>query len=221
MFALVTSRVLLYALLLFGAAGTLDWPAGWLFIALYTGQLLITDVRLAQIDPDLARERRAPGKATAPPAWDRRFLLVSALFGPAWMILMAFDAVRFGWSRLPTLAALPGAGLIILGTYVCFVALRTNRFASLIVRLQPDRGQRVVDKGPYAKVRHPIYLGAFLTALGTPLVLGSAWGLVGSGVLILLTSRRAVLEEHFLADQLPGYRAYLARVRWRLLPGLF
>ena len=221
MLALVVGRTLFYAILLFGAAGTLDWPAGWLFLALYAGQMLLTDVRLAQLDPELAQERRMPGKATSPPPWDRRFLMLSALLGPLWMILMGFDAVRFSWSRLPVALAVPGAVLMLLGAWISYAGLRANRFASLIVRLQPDRGQHVVDTGPYARVRHPIYAGAFLTALGAPLVLGSAWGLIGSGLLILLTARRAVLEERFLADQLPGYRAYAARVRWRVVPGLF
>jgi protein-S-isoprenylcysteine O-methyltransferase Ste14 len=221
MLALVVGHIAFYAILLFGGAGTLDWPAGWLFLAFYGGHLALTDVRLAQLDPDLAQERRTPGKATRPAPWDRRFLTVSAVLGPVWMVFMAFDAVRFGWSRLPILVALPGAALMVLGTCFSYAGLRANRFASVLVRLQPDRGQHVIDQGMYAKVRHPIYLGAFLIALGAPLILGSAWGLIGSAVLIILTSRRAVLEERFLADQLPGYRAYLARVRWRVLPGLF
>jgi protein-S-isoprenylcysteine O-methyltransferase Ste14 len=213
--------VLFYALLLFGGAGTLHWRGGWLFLALYAGQLLLTDVVIDRLDPELGRERRIAGKATAAPRWDRRFLLVSALVAPIWMVLMAFDAVRFGWSHLPAAAVWPGAALILTGSIVCYAGLRANRFASPIVRIQPDRGQQVVDRGPYAVVRHPIYTGAFLTALGAPLVLGSAWGLIGSIVLIGLTLRRAVLEERFLGEKLPGYRAYAARVRWRLIPGLF
>ena len=221
MLPLVMGHLLFYAILLFGGAGRLNWHAAWVFLALYSGQLTVNDLRLAQLDPELARERRMPGKATAPPRWDRRYLLISALFGPAWTLLMAFDAGRFGWSRLPVVAALPGVLLMMLGTYVSYASLRANHFASTIVRLQPDRGQHVVDGGPYAYVRHPIYAGAALSALGVPLVLGSAWGLIGSGLLIALTARRAVLEERFLAERLPGYRGYAARVRWRMVPGLF
>jgi protein-S-isoprenylcysteine O-methyltransferase Ste14 len=221
MLPLVIGHLLFYALLLFAGAGRLDWLAAWVFLALYCGQLIVTDLRLAQLDPELARERRTPGKATAPPRWDRRYLMISALFGPAWMLLMAFDAGRFGWSKLPAVACLPGTLLMMLGKYIAYAGLRANRFASTIVRLQSDRGQHVVDGGPYGLVRHPIYAGAFLSALGAPLVLGSAWGLIGSGLLIALTARRAVLEERFLSEQLPGYRDYAARIRWRVVPGLF
>src|ERR1700749_3844472 len=92
--ALVTARVLFYALLLFGGAGTLHWRGGGIFLALYAGQLLLTDVVIDRLDPDLGRERRIAGKAAAAPAWDRRFLLVSALVAPIWMVLMACDTVR-------------------------------------------------------------------------------------------------------------------------------
>ena len=210
-----------YVLLLFGGAGTIDWPRGWAFLALYAIQMLLGDLWLAKVDPDLVAERRRPGRDTSPPAWDRQFLIASALIGPSWILFMALDAGRFGWSQLPLAAAIAGGALMLLGTWIAYAGLRANHFASIIVRLQPDRGHHVVDQGPYARVRHPIYAGAFLTAIGAPLVLGSAWGLLGSVVLIALTSRRAILEERFLIDQLPGYRDYAARIRWRIVPGLF
>ena len=134
--ALVIARVLFYALLLFGGAGTLRWPNGWIFLALYAGQLFLTDVLVNRLDPELGRERRMPGNATAPPGWDRRFLLVSALIAPVWMVLMAFDSVRFGWSHLPGAAVWPGAALILIGSLICYAGLRANRFASPIVRIQ-------------------------------------------------------------------------------------
>jgi protein-S-isoprenylcysteine O-methyltransferase Ste14 len=218
---IVIVHLCFYALLLFGGAGTLRWPAGWAFLALYAIQMLVMDLWLLRVDPDLVQERRRPGRATAAPDWDRRFLIISAFFGPSWILLMALDAGRFGWSHLPLAAALVGGVLMLLGTYLAFAGARANHFASIIVRLQPDRGHHVVDQGPYALVRHPIYAGAFLTALGAPLVLGSGWGLVGSAMLIALTGRRAVLEERFLIDQLPGYRDYARRVPWRIIPGLF
>ena len=217
----VVIHLCFYALLLFGGAGTVRWPAGWAFLALYAAQMLLLDVWLARRDPGLVAERRRPNRRPGPPAWDRRFLLVSAIAGPAWMIFMALDAGRFGWSHLPVELAPVGAVSMMLGTWIAYAGLRANHFASVIVRMQPDRGHRLVDRGPYAVVRHPIYAGAFLTTFGTPLVLGSAWGLIGSAMLALLTARRAVLEEQFLADGLPGYRDYAARVRWRVIPWLF
>jgi protein-S-isoprenylcysteine O-methyltransferase Ste14 len=219
--AMVLIHLGFYALVLFGGAGTIDWPRGWAFLGFYAIQMLLCDLWLVKLDPDLVAERRRPGRDTSSPPWDRRFLIASALIGPTWIVFMALDAGRFGWSELPLAAAIAGGGLMLLGTWISYAGLRANHFASIIVRLQPDRGHHVVDQGPYARVRHPIYAGAFLTALGAPLVLGSAWGLIGSAALILLTARRAVLEERFLGDELPGYRGYAARVRWRIIPGLF
>ena len=210
-----------YALVLFGGVGTLRWPAGWAFLALYAIQMLTLDLWLARRDPSLVAERRRPGRSPGPPVWDRRFLIVSAVVGPAWMLLMALDAGRFGWSHLPAGLAPVGAASMLLGTWIAYTGLRANHFASIIVRIQPERGHHLVEHGPYAVVRHPIYTGAFLTALGAPLVLGSAWGLIGSAVLILLTARRAVMEERFLCKELAGYRRYMSRTRWRILPWLF
>src|SRR5882724_10856716 len=127
MLTVVITHLLFYAVLLFAGAGTLAWPAAWLFLALYAGQMIVNDLRMAQLDPELARERRLPGTATAPPNWDRRFLVAGALIGPAWMLLMALDAGRFGWSRLPLGAALPGAALMLLGTFIAYAGLRANR----------------------------------------------------------------------------------------------
>ncbi len=217
----VVIHLCFYALLLFGGAGRIDWPSGWLFLALYATQMLIIDLWLARRDPGLVAERRRPARTPGPPAWDRRFVIVSAVIGPAWMLFMALDAGRFGWSRLPAEAAPLGAAMLLLGTWIAYAGLRANHFASVIVRMQPDRGHRLVDRGPYAVVRHPIYTGAFLTAFGTPLVLGSAWGVIGSVVLTLLTGRRAVLEERFLCKELAGYRGYVGRVRWRIIPWLY
>jgi protein-S-isoprenylcysteine O-methyltransferase Ste14 len=220
MIAFVIGHLAFYAALLFAAAGNLFWLAGWAFLGLYAVQLLVNDVLLERRDPGLAEERRLPGRATVPPAWDRRFMISSAVISPLWTVFMALDAERFGWSQLPPAIAVAGGVLMLTGTGIAYASLRANHYASTIVRIQPDRGQHVVDTGPYARIRHPIYAGAMINALGMPLVLGSAWGLIGAGLLIGLTARRALLEDRFLRAQLPGYEAYAGRVRWHLIPGL-
>jgi protein-S-isoprenylcysteine O-methyltransferase Ste14 len=210
-----------YSALLFAAAGTARWPAGWAFLGLYAIHLLINDVWLAGRDPGLAAERRSPGRATLPPKWDARYMVVSAIFAPAWLVFMAIDSKRFGWSHLSSAAALAGAALMLLGTFLIYASLCANHYASAIVRIQEDRGQNVVTIGPYAHVRHPMYAGTMLNVFGMPLVLGSAWGLVGAALLISLIACRTVLEDNYLRNKLAGYQAYVASVPWRLIPKLF
>jgi protein-S-isoprenylcysteine O-methyltransferase Ste14 len=99
--------------------------------------------------------------------------------------------------------------------------VRENSFAAPVVKVQAERGHRVIDTGPYAFVRHPMYSGAVLYFAGIALLLGSWWGLILSSVFFVLFSIRAAIEERALIDGLPGYADYLARVRYRLVPGLW
>lgn len=98
-------------------------------------------------------------------------------------------------------------------------AMDANAFFSTVVRLQPERGQVVCDRGPYAVVRHPGYAGAALFELGSPLVLGSTWAAGPAAVAGMVLVVRTVLEDRVLRRDLAGYAAYAARVRWRLVPG--
>lgn len=131
---------------------------------------------------------------------------------------MSLDAARFGWSHVPLWLQALGALAIAFSMYIMFVIMRTNSFAVPVVKIQAERGQRVISDGPYAIVRHPMYSGALLLILGTPLLLGSWWGLALAPALILLFAVRAVMEERTLMAELPGYADYAARVRHRLVP---
>ncbi|MGE5388492.1 MAG: methyltransferase family protein [Hyphomicrobiales bacterium] len=93
-----------------------------------------------------------------------------------------------------------------------------NSFAAPVVRIQEERGQRIVMTGPYAIVRHPMYGGATLFLFGTPLLLGSAFGLVFASLLVVLLAIRSILEERALADRFPDYAAYREKVRYRFVP---
>jgi protein-S-isoprenylcysteine O-methyltransferase Ste14 len=105
--------------------------------------------------------------------------------------------------------------------YVSCLTFRSNSFAAPVVKIASERGHRVADSGPYAHVRHPMYAGALLFFIGTPLLLGSWYGLAAVPVLTVVLAARAVMEERMLADELPGYRDYAMRVRYRLIPGLW
>jgi protein-S-isoprenylcysteine O-methyltransferase Ste14 len=122
---------------------------------------------------------------------------------------------------MPLWLKVAGAAGVAFGLYMFHVVMRTNTFAAAVVKVQAERKHQVIDTGPYAYVRHPMYAGAIPLIVGTPLLLGSWHALAFSLILIALFALRAVLEEGTLRSELAGYDAYAARVRWRLLPGVW
>jgi protein-S-isoprenylcysteine O-methyltransferase Ste14 len=144
-------------------------------------------------------------------------------------LLLAFFAVylvagldhRFHWSSVPTWLLVAGYLLLSLGTLGSVWAYRVNKFAEPGVRIQRDRGHRVIDHGPYAIVRHPIYVSGLLLFVGTALALDSFWALIPIAVATLVLVVRTALEDRMLQTELEGYKEYAARVRYRLFPGVW
>ena len=99
--------------------------------------------------------------------------------------------------------------------------MRVNSFAAPLVKVQSERGHHVIDSGPYAWVRHPMYTGAIVFFIGIPLLLGSLWGLIASPLLAFMFAIRITIEERMLKAGLDGYADYTSRVRYRLLPGIW
>ena len=208
------------AVALFVPAGTLAWPGGWLFLVLFLAGAFGTMGWLKRRDPELYRERlRRFGEASDQPRWDKLFGLVMGVTWYAWIAAMGFEA-RGAVATSPVLLG-AGAAVMISGYLLAAASLAANSFAATVVRLQTERRQRVIDTGPYALVRHPMYTGSLAVHIGTALLLGARWGLLGLPVLAFLLGARAVLEERLLREGLSGYAEYTARVRWRLIPGLF
>jgi protein-S-isoprenylcysteine O-methyltransferase Ste14 len=207
--------------LLFVPAGTLAWPQAWVFMALFIGCSEATGLWLARRDPALLAARMtSPFSADQKPR-DRAIIAAIVAVFVFWLVFMALDARRFGWSGTPLWAQALGAALI-LGAFWGWVGvLEANSFAAVTVRLQQERGQTVVSSGPYAVVRHPMYAYALLLMLGAPLLLGSLWGLLGLALFLPLLAARTLGEEAMLIEGLPGYRDYAARVRFRLVPGVW
>jgi protein-S-isoprenylcysteine O-methyltransferase Ste14 len=214
----ITAWLAFMAVLLFGAAGTLRWAGGWWFL-LELGVLgLWVGLWLARTDPALLAERLKPIVQRQQSRWDRSFMACTGVVWVSWMILMGLDAGRFHWSAVPVWLSVTGAFGIFLCHYGCLHVFRANSFAAPVVKIQSDRGHTVSDTGPYAYVRHPMYAAAILFLAGTPLLLGSWWGLVCVPLLIAGLGYRAVREERVLAEQLEGYDGYAARVRYRFVP---
>jgi protein-S-isoprenylcysteine O-methyltransferase Ste14 len=208
-------------LVLFIPAGTMAWPQAWIFVALFTGCSLATAVWMGRTDPDLLAARmRSPMSADQKPR-DRVLMAVLLVVFWGWFVFIALDARRYGWSHVPVWAQVVGAALVVAAFAGWVGVLRANRFAAVDVRLQHERGQTVASTGPYAAVRHPMYAFAVLLMIGAPLLLGSLWGLLGLLLLMPLFALRALSEEAMLMEGLAGYRDYAAKVRFRLVPGVW
>ncbi|MDR3536406.1 MAG: isoprenylcysteine carboxylmethyltransferase family protein [Acetobacteraceae bacterium] len=213
--------VLLFGVPLFAGAGTLAWPEAWLLVALHALASIALTVRLWRHDPALLAERMKPLSQPDQPAWDRHLLRVFMGVFLVWLVAMGADAERFGWSRVPVAVEAGGAALQIAAYAIIDQTMRANTFLAPVVKIQRERGHRVISTGPYAIVRHPMYAGAVLLFVGMPLLLGSWWGLIGAAVMIAMLAVRCVREETVLRRDLPGYEDYIARVRYRFVPGIW
>jgi protein-S-isoprenylcysteine O-methyltransferase Ste14 len=205
--------------LMFGAAGTAAWPAGWAYLFATYGLGVPIGIALGRREPGLLRERLAGPYRGGQAVWDKVMVTVIMLVFFAWLAFMGLDAVRFRLSHVPLWVQCLGGLGGLCSVWAIYLALRENPFASQAVKLQ--RGQRVVSTGPYRVVRHPMYAGGILYFLSIPLLLGSWYGLALAPVLIALFAVRAVFEERNLMRELEGYRDYAAHVRYRLLPPLW
>jgi protein-S-isoprenylcysteine O-methyltransferase Ste14 len=200
---------------LFVPAGTVAWPAAWVFLGLlFTASLPIT-WWLLKYDPGLVEERL---RLRPELSWDKLFIASVIVFFFFWLILMPLDAVRFHWSRMPVELKTVGALLLLISLYISYLTMRENPYSSAVVRVQKDRGQTVISTGPYQYVRHPMYSGAALFFLGTALLLGSWYGVLCALVFSGLFAVRSVLEERLLRKELEGYEAYMTRVKYRFIP---
>ena len=207
--------------ILFLSAGTLDWPEAWVLLIGSGGLGLVSALIIARHDPQLIRERmRGPIQSKQKP-WDKVLLAVVMMLCIAMFVVAELDAVRYRTSHMPLWLEVLGAAGIALGIYIFHIVMRTNSYATAVVRIQDERGHQVISTGPYAFVRHPMYSGAILYFLGIALLLGSWYAVAIAAVLVALFGLRAVWEENTLIDELPGYAVYAQRVRYRLIPSIW
>ena len=208
----------IYAAVLFVPAGDWRWTSGWLFLALLMGYVGYQSYYTYKHDPGLAEERR---RSTWPErGWDRA--IISVLY-PALIATIVVPCLdhRFGWSDLPLWLQALGFGLIAASFWAIFLVMRENSFLSASVRIQEERGHKVITTGPYALVRHPMYVASAGFCLGIPLALDSIYGLVPGLLSIAMLVLRTVIEDRTLHAELEGYPEYAAKTRYRLVPGLW
>jgi protein-S-isoprenylcysteine O-methyltransferase Ste14 len=217
----IALMLIVFAAILFGAAGTLDWPSGWAFLGLFGVLGVSISLWLAKADPDLLAERMKSPIQRGQKPWDRLFLGGLSVVYFAWLALMGLDARRMAWSDVPLWVQVLGALLVVFSYLGIAWVFRVNSFAAPVIKMQADRHQTVISTGPYAFVRHPMYAFALWQFIGMPLMLGSWWGLAVVPPLIAAVALRTLGEERMLKAELAGYAAYARRVRWRYAPGLW
>jgi len=197
------------------------WWEAWVYAAIGVLGFFVSRTLAARRHPDLLSERARGLRQEDAKAWDKVLAPAVALGAGSIPLVAGLDA-RFGWSPSFGLPIKVLALVVILAGYaLSSYALIENRFFSGAVRLQTDRGHRVVSSGPYRWVRHPGYAGGLLAHLATPVFLDAGWAFVPALVIAILTVVRTELEDKALQEQLEGYREYARRVRYRLLPGLW
>ena len=210
-FLVITS---LLAGVLFALAGTWRDPWLWTYLAIWA---VIGNIAMLTISDDLARERYHPPS----PGADRLSLRMIRLIALAHLAIGVLDSSRFHWTAVPTWLRIVGLAGFALSFRLVLRAMAVNRFFSAVVRVQDDRGHHVIDRGPYARVRHPGYAGMIPALPCSALALGSwvsfAIALVYSGLMF----RRVLFEDRFLHANLEGYEAYARRVRYRLVPAIW
>lgn len=207
-----------FAVTLFWPAGTFRYWQAWLFVAVFALATLLPSLYLAVADPDaLARRMHAGPTAETRPA---QRLVMSAIYllSAALFVVSALDH-RFGWSSVPTWLVIAGNVLVAVGLVVAQLVVIQNGYAAATITV--EAGQRLVTTGLYGLVRHPMYVGGLVMMLGTPLALDSYWGLAVLVPSVVVLGARIVDEERMLTEQLPGYREYRQRVRYRLIPNVW
>jgi len=205
-------------LLPFAFAGRLNWWRGWLF---FSSILLIVTVSFAVLrrkNPDLMRRRLEwqPGIKR----FDKFVIAATIVVFLSFYAVAGLDA-RYGWSQLSAAWVWPGVALVLSGFIPIYLAMAENPFLERHVRLQTDLGHRVITTGPYRVVRHPMYSGLMMLLAGCALILGSAWGFAPITMLMVTFIVRTVLEDAALRRELPGYKEYCTRTRYRLVPGVW
>ena len=214
----LAAEAAVFALLLFGSAGTLRWPEAWIFLIIFFGCATSLTITLARDDPALLNERMRTLFQRGQPLWDKVLLGIIGPLFIAWLAVMGADSRRFHWSNVPAWLEVAGAFGVALSMWAVGRVFRANTFLAPVVKIQEERTHTVISTGPYAIVRHPMYASVLWLFIATPLLLGSWYGVGVSALIMLGIAIRTALEDRELHHRLAGYTEYAQKVRYRLIP---
>lgn len=206
---------LLFIALIFGPAGTFRYWQGWLFLAVFAAATTAFTIYLALYDKPLL-ERRLKAGPRYEKEWSQKIIISLILLSFFALIFLSALDHRHGWSTVPSSVTMLGNALIVASYLFIFWVIKVNSYAASNIRVEKD--QKVIDTGPYAHVRHPMYAGAFWLIIAMPLALGAWWWTLLVIPFSLILAWRLLDEERILRRDLPGYIEYTRRVRHRLIP---
>ncbi len=207
--------MLVLGLALFLSAGSLNFWQAWVYLAVFAACTILITLYLIKKDRELLAGRVQAGPIAETQRTQQIIQSLASLFFIGIFIVPGLD-FRFGWSNVPPLMSLISDGFVAIGFYIVFLVFRENSYTRATIEVSAE--QNVITSGPYAVVRHPMYAGAMLLLILTPIALGSWAGVPISILLILIIMARLLDEERFLKANLSGYEEYCQRVRYRPLP---
>ncbi len=214
---LVTTFALM-GLAVFLPAGTVQYWQAWVYLGVFFTISVLITLYLMKNDPALLERRASGGPAAEKRTVEKLIMSFNSVGFAGVLIVSGFDR-RFGWSHVPPYLSMACDVLTIVGFWMILQVFKENTFTSSTIEVAEN--QRVISTGPYAIVRHPMYAGAAIYMTAMPLALGSYWALLGFAFMLPFIIWRLFDEERFLAQNLRGYAEYCAKVRWRLIPGVF
>ncbi len=207
--------VVLYSILFFIPAGTFDYWQAWMYLILLILMMSAMSIFLIKTDPELLQRRMQYSERRKE---QKRLIFWSYPLFVLIFIMPGFDQ-RFGWSNLSSVISIIAEVLVVIAYGFVALVFRENSYTSRIIEVAPD--QKVIDTGPYALMRHPMYVGMLLMYFATPLALGSWVAFLVAPLMIPVIVIRIKDEEKTLLEELPGYREYTQKVKYRLIPGVW
>ena len=206
--------------ILFGTAGTFNWPEAWVYIVIQFGWAVGLSVFLWKHDIELLKDRMKFTKKSAK-RWDKVLMFVSLPFYIPYLVIPGFDAVRYQWSHVPVWAKVACFIVIIASFLWISWIMKENTYLSRFVEIQEERGHKVITTGPYRFVRHPMYISAMMLMIALPTALGSFYALIPLAFIVVFIIVRTSLDDKTLHKELEGYVEYAQKTKYRLLPGIW